>query len=304
MKIRHYLTKLYYSSKLVHSVISPVFKVRNQVISQKTLIEFRFKRMLGYKLDLNNPKSYNEKLQWLKLNDRSDLHIQCADKYAVRTHIELKIGDKYLIPLIKDTQNVEEITPENLPDYPVIIKTNHDSGGITIVWDKNDMDWSKTRKKLAEQLNSTYANHKGEWQYNDIEPRLVVEKLLVTEEGMIPSDFKLHCFNGKVVFTQVDLDRATDHKRNLYDINWNLIPCKWNYENGEPVRKPEVFEKMVEIAEKLAKDFICVRVDLYVIEHKIYFGELTFHSESGFGKFEPQEWDFKFGKMLKLPFEN
>jgi len=285
-------------------VFTPIFKLRDLIVSEKSLIKFRFKRTLGYKLNLENPKSYNEKLQWLKLNDRSDLHVQCADKFAVRKYIETKIGKNYLIPLIKSTKNVKEITLESLPDYPIIIKTNHDSGGITIVWKKEDVDWPKTRKKLAEQLNSSYANHKGEWQYKDIEPRVVVEKLLITEEGAIPSDFKLHCFNGKVIYTQVDIDRQTNHKRNLYDINWKLLPFTYQqYQNGEPVEKPFVYDEMVKIAEKLAEDFICVRVDLYALGHSIYFGELTFHSGSGFGKFEPTEWDFKLGEMLKLPFE-
>lgn len=300
-----FLRNLYYETFVGKVLFTIIFKFRDLIISEKSLIKFRFKRVLGYKLNLRNPQSYNEKLQWLKLNDRSKLHVQCADKYAVRQHIKQKIGEKYLIPLIKETKNVEEITPDNLPEYPFIIKTNHDSGGITIVRDKQTIEWSKTRKKLAKQLKSTYANHKGEWQYKDIEPRLVVEKLLLTKEGDIPSDYKLHCFNGKVVYTQVDIGRQTNHKRNLYDINWNLLPFKYQgYQNGELIEKPLVYNKMVEIAERLAEDFICLRVDLYVIGYDIYFGELTFHSGSGFGKFEPKQWDYKLGEMLKLPINN
>ncbi|MCG2461179.1 glycosyl transferase [Flavobacteriaceae bacterium F89] len=257
--------------------------------------------MLGYTLNLKNPKSLNEKAQWLKLHDRSPLHVTCADKFAVRDHIKEKIGEKYLIPLVLSTTDIEEIAPENLPDYPVIIKTNHNSGGVTIVKDKNTMDWLKIRDTLKEQLRSNYGDGKGEWQYKDIKPCIIIEKLLLDKSGNIPPDLKLHCFNGKLKFVQVDLDRAIDHKRNLYDENWSFLDCTWRYKNGRDIKKPKVFDEMVAVAEKLAQDFIYVRVDLYNLEDKIYFGELTFHTESGFGKFEPQEWDYKLGKMLQLP---
>ena len=119
--------------------------------------------------------------------------------------------------------------------------------------------------------------------------------------GNIPDDYKLHCFNGKLVFTQVDLDRHTNHTRNLYDVDWKMMPCKWIYENGDTIEKPIVYDKMRQLAEHIAQDFVYVRVDFYMIGESIYFGELTFHSESGKGKFYPESFDKELGNKLKLP---
>lgn len=299
--MRNFLKKLYYNSNLGRKLIHPFLLMRNYIIPLPILLRLRFKRMVGYSLNLKAPKSLNEKTQWLKLHDRSPLHVKAADKFAVREHIKEKVGAKYLIPLVFSTTDSEDIVPDKLPDYPFIIKTNHNSGGVTIVKNKNNMDWPKIRSQLKKQLSTNYDNGKGEWQYKDIEPRIIVEKLLLDKNGNIPADIKLHCFNGKLKFIQVDLDRAIDHKRNLYDENWIFLNCIWRYKNGQQVEKPKVFDEMVAVAEKLAQDFIYVRVDLYNLENEIYFGELTFHTESGFGKFNPQEWDYKFGDMLQLP---
>ena len=299
--MREFFKNLYYKSTLGRALIHPLIRLRNTIIPQEVLLKQRFKRMLGYSLNLSQPKSFNEKIQWLKLHDRSPLHVKCADKFAVREHIKEKIGEEYLIPLIFSAKNVDEINPDQLPDFPIIIKSNHGSGGVFIIRDKARVNWEEIKTELRKQLRQKYDDSKVEWQYSAIEPRFVIEKLLLDKAGSIPSDYKLHCLNGKVRFIQVDMDRETDHKKNLYDEEWNFIDCRFNYDNGSPVEKPAQLNKMIAIAEKLAKDFIYVRVDLYNIEDKIYFGELTFHPASGFGKFEPIEWDYKFGEMLQLP---
>jgi hypothetical protein len=149
-------------------------------------------------------------------------------------------------------------------------------------------------------LRENYFIASREWQYKNIKPRIVVEKLLMDEVGGIPYDYKMHCFNGKLVFTQVDLDRQINHTRNLYDTDWHYIPCKWIYENGKSIQKPLMYNKMRELAEIIAADFIYVRVDFYVLGKSIYFGELTFHSESGLGHFEPEHFDRDFGKLLDI----
>ena len=264
-------------------------------------IKWKFKLHMGYSLNLENPQTFNEKINWLKLNDRTDLHTVSADKFKVRRYIENKIGGVYLIPLIYQTKNPKDIIPEILPDFPVIIKTNHNSSGGVIVKNKNDIDWQKTRFNLKKNLKENYFYSSREWQYKNIQPRILVEKLLVDENGAIPYDYKLHCFNGKLIFTQVDLDRQINHTRNLYDKDWNFIPCKWIYDNGKQIKKPDPFDKMKDLAETIAEDFIYVRVDFYVIKKTIYFGELTFHSESGLGHFTPNSYDKYFGEILKLP---
>jgi hypothetical protein len=299
------LKKIYEDSDLGYYMINPILNLYNflkyRTTSEKYYLKKTFKKQLGYKLNLNNPKTLNEKIQWLKLYDRTPLHTLSADKYAVRDYIKKKIGPEYLIPLFLKTNKPEEINVANLPDEPCIIKTNHDSGGGIFVKDKNNLDYKKTRMLLKRRLGKNYYWAKKEWQYKNIKPCIIVEKLLKDEKGKIPSDYKFHCFNGKLVFIQVDLDRATDHKRNLYNYKWDFLDFKWIYENGEVEERPQEFEKMKALAEKIAKDFIYVRVDFYNIGKEIYFGELTFHSESGFGRFTPQEWDLKLGQKLVLP---
>lgn len=302
--MRETITKAYLKYSWLASIINPLIALRTLILPEKFRLKQRFKRTVGYSLNLKNPVTLNEKIQWLKLNDRTPLHPICADKYAVRTFIKDKIGEEYLIPLLFHSKNPEDIESNLFPDYPFIIKTNHDSSGGIIIWKKEDVDWPEIRDTFRKRMNSNYAMFgKGEWQYASIEPMIIAEKLLITENGTIPADYKMHCFNGDLKFTQVDLDRQTNHTRNLYDRDWKQIPVSWLYKNGRSVEKPNVYNKMIELAEKLAKDFLYIRVDFYVVSDRIYFGELTFHSDSGNGKFTPNEWDTTFGNMLKLPIE-
>lgn len=288
------LTRLYFKSSLLRRVY--------QLIPLKTRLKHRFKKKLGYRPNFKEPKTLNEKINWLKLYDRSELHPVCADKYLVRAHVAKKIGEEFLIPMVFQSYNPNDLRPENFPDYPFIIKTNHDSSGGFIVTDKNKVHWETLQKDFANRLKFNYDYGKGEWQYRNIKPCILAEKLLYDEEGKIPADYKMHCFNGKLVFSQVDLDRATNHKRNLYDREWNFIPCTWgDHGNGPQVPKPTSYETMVQIAEKLSEDFTYARIDLYSIGKKVYFGEITFYPASGNEAFIPQEYDTKFGEMLTLP---
>ncbi len=286
--------KLYGPSKNLYKYL------RLRLIPEKRFIENQFREILNYDLNLDNPKTLNEKIQWLKLNDRRPIFTISADKYAVREHIQMRIGEKYLIPLFYSTRNVDDIYPENLPNKPFVIKTNHDSGGIIIVRDKNNIDWENIRNDLRKKLKTNYYYRGKEWQYKNIKPCIIVEKLLLDENNNIPSDYKLHCFNGKLKFTQVDSGRFENHERHLHDTNWDLINCQWFFKSGKGVKKPKLMDEMQELAEELAKDFDYVRIDLYNIGNKIYFGEITFTPGSGWEFFSPVECDKKFGDMLKL----
>lgn len=302
MDIRTLLTNFYYKTAIGSIILKPLIGFRDFLIPLEKRLKSRFRRILGRSLDLENPKSLNEKIQWLKLNDRSELHVICADKYKVRDYVEKKIGKEYLIPLILETKNVSDLNPQKITDSQFIIKTNHDSGGVQIVRDKSAINWTDIRKKFNKIQSNEYGTSKGEWQYQKIEPRILVEKLLLDKNGEIPSDFKFHVMNAKVKMIQVDLDRATEHKRNLYGPEWNLLPCEWDkVRNGIVQERPVMLQEMIHLAEILAEDFIYVRVDFYNIEKEIYFGELTFHPGSGFIKFIPDKCDFEFGKLLKLP---
>lgn len=303
--MRTYIRDFYQSSLFGYWLIRPFFIIYNyfrfsRYLTARTYIKKRFKRVLGYDLNLEAPKTFNEKLNWLMINYKKDVQTTMADKYLVRNYIKNTIGEDYLIPLINKFDNAWEITPESLPDYPFILKTNHDSSGGIIVRNKQSINWKKTKLTLHRLLQDNYYYNSKEWQYKNIKRCIVVEKLLMNNDGNIPSDYKLHCFNGKLEFVQVDLERQIEHKRNLYDKEWNFIPCKWKYDNGDKEEKPEAFEEMKNLAEFLSKDFSYLRVDFYYVNKKIYFGELTFHSEAGTGKFIPESFDVLFGQKLDI----
>ena len=196
-----------------------------------------------------------------------------------------------------------------MSNLPFIIKANHTAGTHHIVRDKKSSDWKKIQMDCKWWLKSNYYHIEKEWQYGSIKPRIVVEKLLIDTDGKVPSDYKLHYFDGEFEFLQVDLDRFTLHKRNIYDKNWNLLPFTWSildnngypvWDNGQSVERPKDLELMIELGAKLAKPFPYVRVDFYFLDQRIYFGELTFHHGGGLEHFTPDEWDLFYGKKVPL----
>lgn len=311
----NYLKHLYHNTAWGHALLQKGINFYNffltRFLPEETYIKRRFKAKLGYNINLKSPQTLNEKLNWLKLHDRKPLYTQCADKYAVRSYIKEKIGEEYLVPLFFMTQNPKDITFDALPDEPCVIKTNHDSGGVHIVKDKKQVNFSQLQKKLKKSLKRNYYYRSKEWQYKDIEPKIIVEKLLMGVNGELPSDYKIHCFNGKVEFIHIDFDRFTDHKRIWFDKNWEVMPFYWFVKkeyypgiklvNPEDVIKPDQLDKMIELSEILSKQIPYVRIDWYINQNKIYFGEITFHHDSGFVPIYPKEWDVKLGQLLTLP---
>ncbi len=283
----------------------------SNILPDEDSIKRKFKKKMGYEIDLKNPRTLNEKINWLKLNDRTPLHTQCADKYAVRSYIKEKIGEEYLVPLLFTTRNPKDISPDLLPEVPFIIKTNHNSGGSVIVRNKEDINWPELQSKLKRSLGRNYYKTTNQWQYKDIVPCVVVEKLLPGENGNLPFDYKLHCFNGKVNMIQVDVGRNSDnHYRNWYNVNWEREPYRWSAKKGknkftdpsvDEVEKPASLNRMIKLSETIAKDFIYVRVDWYDINGALYFGEITFHQDSGYRAILPIEWDRTLGDKLILP---
>jgi len=293
------------------NVIGYIYNWANtRLVPDKMYAMRRYKRRFGSAPNLENPRTLNEKIVWLKLNDRTPLHTQCADKFAVREYISEKIGDEFLVPLYYHTFKAQNIIPDNLPDPPYIIKANHDSGGGIFVYDVSQIDWKEIQKRLKKQLNHNYYWESKEWQYKNIKPRIIVEKLLLTKANNIPFDYKLHCFNGKVVTIQVDMGRGTDnHFRNWYNTNWEREPFKWtmvkaNGKKTDPsdfdIEKPSTLDEMIRLSEILATPFSYVRVDWYDVDGKLFFGELTFHHDGGNSPIEPKEWDLKLGEKLDL----
>ena len=267
---------------------------RFRIIPEKMFIKHTYKKALGKYPNLENPKLFSEKIQWLKLNDRTPLHTICADKYRVREYVKEKIGEKYLIPLVLETKNVNDICEKNMPDYPVIVKTNHDSGGGYIIKDKTKADYKYIRKELKKRLRKNYYWGNKEWEYKNIEKRIIVEKLLKDKSGNdLLNDYKIYCFNGEPVYIQTLFDRDTGVKETWYDLNWKKQNfCYFSKEKKE-VQKPNSLDKMIKSSKKLSKDFKYIRVDLYDVNNQVYFGELTFHPFSGNMMWEPREWDRK-----------
>lgn len=313
--MRNILKYLYKKTLIGNYLISKLIDLNRfyhfYILPEKKFLSKEFENNFGRKIDFDNPKTLNEKIVWLKLYDRTPLHTICADKYAVRDYVNEKITDEYLVPLYFQTKNPREITPDNLPNTPFIIKTNHDSGGGVIVKDKSKIDWKEVRKSLKKRMKHNYYYGSKEWQYKNIEPCIIVEKLLLNKKEDIPFDYKIHCFGGKANMIQVDIDRNSDtHYRNWYNTKWEREPYKWtSIKNGgkttEPsdkeVDKPETLEKMIALSEKLSEDFCYVRVDWYDLDGKLYFGELTFHHDGGNRHILPEEYDEILGQKVVLP---
>ena len=258
------------------------------------------------KINIQNPETFNEKIQWLKLYDpMKGLKTRLADKYAVREWIEEKIGSQHLIPLLGVWNDISEIDVNTLPDK-FVLKTNHGCATTMIIKNKAEVDWSKVKKQYDEWLSTNYAFFSFEPQYRDIEPKIIAEEYIEQSDGNL-YDYKIHCFNGKPLYIHVIGDR--DLKKHIgreafFDVEWNMQSFTSNsypgYEN--PVKPPAGLQEMLKIAETLSKDFAYVRVDLYELEDgNIKFGEMTFTPGSGMYWWNPPQMDEQWGELLKLP---
>ena len=272
------------------------------VLPDKTYIKIKFWLETGYRLDLNNPQSFNEKLQWLKFNDQHDEYTMMVDKYLVKDYVASLIGEKYLIPTIGVYNTIEEIKWEDLPQQ-FVLKTTGDSGGVIVCKDKTKLNIDEAKKKLGKLKNRNYYKYNKEYPYKNVNPRYIVEEYIVDESGYELKDYKFFCFNGEPKFVQIDFDRYSNHRRNVYDINWNLLDLQIKFPKGHDrvFPKPDNYEEMLEVARMLSKGIPHVRIDLYNVTGKIYFGEMTFFHGSGMEVFTPLEWDYKFGDFIKLP---
>ena len=255
---------------------------------------------LGKKLSLNNPRTFNEKLQWLKLHERNPVMIKLTDKYEVRKYIKEIIGEEYLVPLLGVYDKESEIDFDKLPEQ-FVLKCTHDSGGVFICKNKNEMDIDKTKKALSLSLKRNFFYWGREWPYKSIKPRIIIEEYLKCDNL---KDYKFMCFNGipKCVLVCSNRNSKTGVVKEFYDLEWNKLPFgRTGYKNIKSLtKKPNQLEKMIQLSKKLARNMPFIRVDLYEVNDKIYFGELTFFPASGLERFEPEEWDEKLGKLIDL----
>lgn len=262
---------------------------------------------MGKELNIVSPKSFNEKLQWLKLYDRKPEYTIMVDKYKVRDYITEKLGGEYLIPLIGVWDSADEIDFESLPGQ-FVLKCNHNSGtGMCICTDKSKLNLKKVKRNLKKGLRENYYLIHREWPYKDVPRKIIAEQYMKSDEGGL-TDYKIHCFNGVPEFILVCRDRFSKNglTEDFFSTNWEHMPVKRPEipQATEAIPIPEKLSEMLEIAKKLSENIPFLRVDLYCISGKIYFSELTFFPASGLKPFEPMEWDEFLGQLLQLPEKN
>ena len=257
--------------------------------------------------NLRRPATLTEKLQWKKMYGYQTFHTTVSDKYAVRDWVARRIGADYLVPLLGVFETLDDLDLSRLPEA-CVIKATHGSGHNVFLRDTRSANLVDVKQRFRACMRLNQYHLSREPQYRDIKPRLIVEQLLTDPDGEIPPDFKLHCFHGEVEAIQVDTDRFSDHHRNFYDVQWQLLPFTWSWwgphgplwSQGQAVEKPPQLEEMIGVARTLSKEFDYVRVDLYDCREKVYFGELTLHHGGGWERFDPASWDLYFGNKLHL----
>ena len=292
---------------------------------------------MGRPIDLDHPRTFNEKLQWLKLHDHNPQYTMMADKYEAKKFVEERVGKEYVVPNYGVWDHFDDIDFESLPNQ-FVLKTTHDNAGIVVVKDRDTFDRKAAKEILESHLKQNHYYNTREWAYKNIKPRIIAEKLLENSDKSELLDYKVSCFNGEPHFTYIQARTCTDPDKLLtnnnnkgcfkfsqialefkirrylndieiityYDNNYNIIPCS-NSDGPSlvnPDRKPINFDKMLDLSRKLSKDIPHVRVDFYEVDGKLYIGELTFYTSAGFADFTPDEYNYKFGDLIKLPEPN
>lgn len=270
-------------------------------MSDEKYIKRMFKATVGNELDLDNPKTFNEKLQWLKLNNRKDIYTVMVDKYEAKNYVSKIIGEEYIIPTIGVWDNFDEIDFELLPNE-FVLKCTHDSAGIVICKDKTSFNLKMAKKKIDKSLKKNFYYRGREWPYKNVKPRLIVEKYMEDSKRNELIDYKFYTFSGEVKAVFVASGRQNGKtKADYFDANFTHLDFTWGYDQAETrPDKPENFDKMKELATKLSSDIPHLRVDFYEVDGRIYFGELTFFDGGGFQSFNPEKWDRIFGDWINL----
>lgn len=249
--------------------------------------------------DFKSPKTFSEKMQWIKLYGNLSEYSKYVDKYEVRNYIKETIGDRYLINLLNIYESTDEINYEELPNR-FVLKGTHGCGYNIIIKDKSLINKEEIKNKFAKWLKEDYSVLSKEIQYKSIKPRIVCEEYIEDKEGEL-IDYKIYCFSGKAEFIQVISNRKSNMCQDFYDLNWNKLDLRADETPSKVnIKKPEKLEEMIRISEKLSNEFPFVRVDLYYVDNKIYFGELTFTPKGGMVKFKSEEYDIKFGSLINI----
>ncbi len=268
----------------------------------RTFLRLSYRARMGKSLNLKDPKTFNEKLNFLKLYDRKDIYTQMVDKYGVKSYVADIIGEEYIIPTLGIYESFDEIDFDKLPNQ-FVLKCTHDSGGLVIVSDKTKLDASKAKEKIEKSLKVNYYWGKREWPYKNVKPRIIAEKYMKDENNDFLPVYKFMCFNGEPRIIQtIQNDKQPNESIDYFDTEWNLLDLRQNYPNSEkPLPRPQKLSDMLGIVKTLANGKNFIRVDLYLVNDAIYFSEFTFYSDAGLTKFEPEEWDERLGGWISLP---
>ena len=266
-----------------------------RVIPDRKFLEWVFPIFTGYKLNLDNPQTYNEKLQWLKLYDRNPEYTKMVDKYEAKKYVASVIGEEYITPTLAVYDRVEDIDFDALP-HQFVLKCTHDSGSVVICKDKSHFDKVAALNKLRKGLKQNYYWKTREWPYKYVKPRIIAEKYITDGHDRL-TDYKFFCFNGNAKAMFVSKGRSY----NYYDMEFHKLPFEWGGPNfTDTIEKPEGWLEMISLAEKLSKPAPQLRVDFYYVEGRVLFGELTFFTASGFDIFYPSEWDSVMGDWIEI----
>lgn len=263
-----------------------------------------FKKRLGYKCNLEHPRTFNEKIQWLKLHDRKELYHDLVDKYEAKRIVGDLIGNEFIIPTLGIWERFDDIDFDGLPNR-FVLKCTHDSASVVLCKDKTSFDYSSAREKLTEALKADYYHYVGkQWAYKGVERRIIAEEYLEEGNNIGLTDYKFMVFGGECKCVFVCSGRQSKLRLDAYDMDWQLMPfTRNNHPNmKERVPRPQCYDTMLTLAERIAGvvDNPFVRVDFYQVDGKVYFGEVTFYPEGGLGGFNPIEWDYVMGSWIKL----
>ena len=278
--------------------------MRGSVVADRRYLEILYRYKFKKPLNIENPQTYNEKLQWLKLYDRRPEYTVMVDKYLVKQYVADKIGDKYIIPTLGVWDRFEDIDFDKLPDE-FVLKCTHDSGGLVICTDIKKLDKDNARKTINHSLKRNYFLNTREWPYKNVQPRIIAEQYMVDESGYELKDYKFFCFDGvpKAMFVASDRGiEGEETKFDFFDMDFQHLP----FINGHPnankeIACPKSFDEMKRLAAILSKGLPQTRIDFYDINGSVYFGEITFYHWSGLVPFEPEAWDHVFGSWISLP---
>ena len=280
-----------------------MFRKLSRLIPDRIYLQIVYFRHFKKFIDFDNPKTFNEKIQWLKLNYRKEEYTNLVDKYRVKQYITKLIGEEYVIPTLGVWKNVDDIDFKSLPEK-FVLKCNNDSGGIVICKNKKDFDEVKAKSFLKERLKNNGYWYGREWPYKNVKPCIIAEKYMEDSISKDLKDYKFFCFNGSMEFFDIDIDRFIEHRSNYYDRNGNFLPFGKTYcppDYTKKIEMPKNLDKMIELAETISHNTVLSRIDFYEIDGQVYFGEITFYPGSGFSPFTDEKWDYKLGDMIDLP---